>query len=78
MLIHEVNHRVYGELLICAAVSCVCRSCYYAAMRDLLILFRHVVATLSRPMGSGGVRSPQETTPDPESIPTAGTQASGI
>src|SRR3974377_814439 len=47
--------RVYGELPVCATIPRFCRSCYYAAMRDLLILFFHVIATLARLMGRGGV-----------------------
>jgi len=48
---------VYGEFPICATIPRVCRSCYYAAMRDLIIPLVHVITTLARLMGPGGVRS---------------------
>src|SRR3984893_17328159 len=32
-------------------------SCYYPAMRNLVVLFIHLIATLARLVGPGGVRS---------------------
>ena len=76
---------VYGELLICGTIPRVCRCCYCAAMRDLIILFVHVITTLARLMGprrrplrGRRIRSRQAATPDPESIPTAGAQTPAI
>ena len=48
---------VSGELLILAPIPCVSRSCYNAEMRDLVILLVHVIVTLSRLLGPGGIRS---------------------
>ena len=45
---------VYGELLISSTIPRVCRSGYNARMRDLVILFVHVIATLARLLGPGG------------------------
>jgi hypothetical protein len=39
------------------AISGLCRSCYNAEMRDLVILFVHVIVTLCRLWLPGGVRS---------------------
>jgi hypothetical protein len=48
---------VHGELPIFAPIPCVSRSCYNAEMRDLVILFVHVIVALSRLLGPGGIRS---------------------
>jgi hypothetical protein len=46
-----------GELLIRPQVREFSISCYYAQMRDLVILFIHLVTTVSRLARPGGVRS---------------------
>jgi hypothetical protein len=50
-------HPVPGELQICAPMPAIWLSCYNAEMRDLVILFVHVIATLTRLLGPGGIRS---------------------
>src|SRR5437762_5549154 len=52
-------------------------SCYDSAMRNLVVLFIHFIATLAvarswrRPFPSCGVASPQAPTPDRESLPAS-------
>jgi hypothetical protein len=53
----NAHQRVSGELLIVDPIPCVSRSCYNAEMIDLVILFVHVIVTLSRLLGPGGIRS---------------------
>jgi putative transposase len=48
---------VPGELLICGTSPGNSRICYNKEMRDLVILFVHVIATLARLLGPGGLRS---------------------
>lgn len=43
----ELRTAVYGELLICGTIPRISRSCYDAEMRDLAILFVHVIAMLA-------------------------------
>jgi putative transposase len=42
---------------IYAIIPRLCRSCYNTEMRDFVILFVHVIVTLSRLWGPGGIRS---------------------
>jgi len=56
-LLPGCDTRVPGELLICGATSGNSRICYNKEMRDLVILFVHVIATLVRLLGPGGLRS---------------------
>src|SRR6516165_6809044 len=46
-----------GELLICPEFCGFSVSCYDEEMRDLVILFVHLITTLVRLAGPGGVRS---------------------
>ena len=48
---------VPGELLIRGTTPGDSRFCYDKEMRDLVILFVHVIATLARLLGPGGIRS---------------------
>jgi putative transposase len=48
---------VHGELLICPQFREFSVSCYDAEMRDLAILFIHLITTVARLAGPGGVRS---------------------
>jgi hypothetical protein len=48
---------VHGELLICQQFREFSVSCYHAEMRDLAILFIHLITTLVRLASPGGVRS---------------------
>ena len=48
---------VPGELLIRGSTPSNSRVCYDQEMRDLVILFVHVIATLARLLGPGGIRS---------------------
>ena len=48
---------VHGELLICPEFCGFSVSCYDEEMRDLVILFVHLITTLVRLAGPGGVRS---------------------
>ncbi len=48
---------VHGELLIRGTTPCDSRICYDQETRDLVILFVHVIATLARLLGPGGIRS---------------------
>jgi hypothetical protein len=48
---------VHGELLICQQFCEFSVSCYHAEMRDLAILFIHLITTLVRLASPGGVRS---------------------
>jgi hypothetical protein len=48
---------VLGELLIRGTTPGDSRFCYDKEMRDLIILFVHVIVTLSRLLGPGGTRS---------------------
>ena len=57
MLICATIPRVPGDLLIRGTTPCDSRFCYDAQMRDLVILFVHVIATLARLLGPGGTRS---------------------
>ena len=49
--------RVHGELLICQQFCEFSVSCYHAEMRDLAILFIHLITTLVRLASPGGIRS---------------------
>jgi len=46
---------VHGELLICPEFCGFSVSCYDEEMRDLVILFVHLITTLVRLAGPGGV-----------------------
>jgi len=48
---------VPGELLIRGTPPSDSRLCYRGAMRDLVILFIHLIATFARLLGPGGMRS---------------------
>ena len=48
---------VPGELLIRGSIPSDFRFCYDQEMRDLVILFVHVIATVARLLGPGGIRS---------------------
>jgi len=48
---------LHGELLICAEFREFSVSCYHAGMRDLVILFIHLITTLARLAKPGGIRS---------------------
>jgi putative transposase len=48
---------VHGELLIRGSTPGDSRSCYDEKMRDLVFLFVHVIVTLTRLLGPGGIRS---------------------
>ena len=48
---------MHGELLTRNLNSIKSSFCYAAQMRHLLILFVHVIATLTRLLGPGGLRS---------------------
>ena len=48
---------MYGELLTRNLNSIKSRFCYDARMRDLVILLVHVIATLTRLLGPGRIRS---------------------
>jgi hypothetical protein len=54
----------FDRLMACAwripkfiGISGISRSCYDCAMRDLAVLFLHVLATVARPAGPGGARA---------------------
>ena len=53
----HLGQRVHGELLICQQFREFSVSCYHAEMRDLAILFIHLITTLVRLASPGGVRS---------------------
>jgi transposase InsO family protein len=55
--IEQSLEAVPGELLICGLIPSDSRFCYDHEMRDLVILFVHVIATLARLLGPGGIRS---------------------
>ena len=46
-----------GELLIPPKITQDCPSCYHSSMRNLAVLFIHLLATLARLLGPAGVRS---------------------
>src|ERR1022692_3998888 len=48
---------VHGELLICAEFRAFPVSCYHAGMRDLVILFVHLLTIAARLASPGGFRS---------------------
>ena len=48
---------VPGELLIRGTTPDDSRFCYDKEMREFVILFVHVIATLTRLLGPGGIRS---------------------
>ena len=50
-------YRVRGELLIRGTRSGAPRFCYDEEMRDLVILFIYLIATLARLLGPGGMCS---------------------
>jgi serine/threonine protein kinase len=54
---YAVTELVPGELLICCATSGNSKIWQNREMRDLVILFVHVLATLARLLGPGGLRS---------------------
>ena len=45
------------RIVICGTTPCDSKFCYDREMRDLFILFVHVIATLARLLGPGGLRS---------------------
>lgn len=47
-IILSKEERVHGELLICPQFREFSVSCYDAEMRDLVILFIHLITTLAR------------------------------
>jgi hypothetical protein len=55
--VDEPSKGVCGELLIRGSTPSDSRFCYDEKMRDLVILFVHVIATLVRLLGLGGIRS---------------------
>src|SRR3974377_2554986 len=48
---------VPGELVIRGSTQSDSRFCYDEKMRNLIILFTHVIATYARLLGPGGIRS---------------------
>jgi hypothetical protein len=48
---------VLGDLLIRGSIPGDSRFCYDGKMRDIVILFVHVIATFARLLGPGGLRS---------------------
>ena len=52
----KFEHGVDGELLISAFLG-ISRSCYDAVMRDLAVLFIHLITTIAQLAGPGGARS---------------------
>src|ERR1017187_9733617 len=55
--VHYFRIPVHGELLICPEFHEFSVSCYDAEMRDLVILFVHLLTTVARLASPGGVRS---------------------
>src|ERR1017187_5059846 len=55
--VHYFRIRVHGELLICSEFREFSVSCYDADMRNLVILFVHLLTTVARLASPGGVRS---------------------
>jgi len=56
-LIPAAGKPVPGELLIRGKTPGNSRLCYHGAMRDLVLLFIHLIATFARFLGPGGLRS---------------------
>ena len=48
---------VYGELINGTVIPCVCCSGYNAVIRHLVMLFFHVIVTITRLFGPGGLRA---------------------
>ena len=82
----ETLQAVRGELLICGYFSLfVVLLLLCSLMRDLAVLFIHLITTIARLAGPGGARSVvaesvlvKAATPDPESFPATVTQSARL